>query len=84
MLCEAEEYLCTASECVGRMRKNLIFAVILIGLLSFAGIAQRAKTDALKVGETAPDFSLVSNAGKTVNLSSYKEPVVLVFYRAYW
>jgi cytochrome oxidase Cu insertion factor (SCO1/SenC/PrrC family) len=66
------------------MGKNLISAAILVCLLTFAGIAQRAKTEALKVGETAPDFSLVSDAGTTVNLSTYKEPVVLVFYRAYW
>lgn len=66
------------------MGKNLISAAVLICLLSFAGIAQRAKTDAIKVGETAPDFSLVSDAGKPVSLSTYKEPVVLVFYRAYW
>ena len=66
------------------MWKNLISAAILVCLFSVVGFAQRAKSDALKVGETAPEFSLVSDAGKTVNLSSYKEPVVLVFYRAYW
>ena len=66
------------------MGKNLISAAILVCLLAFAGIAQRAKTDALKTGEIAPEFSLVSDAGKTVTLSTYKEHVVLVFYRAYW
>lgn len=71
-------------EIVIDMRKDLILAGILVCLLSFAAFAQRDKTDALKVGETAPDFELVSDSGKTVSLSSYKEPVVLVFYRAYW
>jgi cytochrome oxidase Cu insertion factor (SCO1/SenC/PrrC family) len=66
------------------MRKNLILAVGLILLLCGAAVAQRAKTDPLKVGEAAPDFSLTSDAGKTVALSSIKGPVVVVFYRAYW
>lgn len=73
------------------MRTNLISAAILVGLLSIAALAQgnmmmseRSKTDALKVGETAPDFSLVSDSGKTVTLSSIKGTKVVVFYRAYW
>lgn len=57
---------------------------MLLCLLSIAAIAQRDKTDALKVGETAPEFSLVSDSGKTVSLSSLKGPVMIVFYRAYW
>lgn len=66
------------------MRRNLIFSALLVCLLSFAAYGQRDKTDALKVGETAPDFSLVNDGGKTVSLSSLKGPVVIVFYRAYW
>ena len=66
------------------MRKNLIFAAGLILLLCAGAIAQRSKTDPLKVGENAPDFSLTSDAGKTVTLSAIKGPVVIVFYRAYW
>lgn len=73
------------------MRKNLISAAILVGLLSIVALAQgnmmmseRSKTDALKVGETAPDFLLVSDSGKTVTLSSIKGTKVVVFYRAYW
>jgi peroxiredoxin len=53
-------------------------------LLAVVGSAQRAKTDALKIGETAPEFSLVDDSGKTVTLSSIKGPTVIVFYRAYW
>ena len=66
------------------MRKNLIPVFALVCLLSVGVLAQRMKTDSLKVGETAPDFSLVSDSGKTVSLSSIKGPVVVVFYRAYW
>lgn len=66
------------------MRKHLISALFLVCLLSIAAIAQRDRTDALKVGETAPDFSLTSDLGKTVSLSSLKGPVMIVFYRAYW
>ena len=66
------------------MSKNLISAAFLVCLLSFVGNGQRANTDALKVGETAPDFSLVSEGGKNVTLSTIKGPVVVVFYRAYW
>lgn len=66
------------------MRKNLISAAVFVCLLSFAAVAQRDKTDALKVGETAPDFSLIDDGGETVALSSIKGATVIVFYRAYW
>lgn len=45
---------------------------------------QRSKTEPLKVGEVAPDFSLIDQNGKKVTLSEAKNPVVLVFYRGYW
>jgi peroxiredoxin len=40
----------------------------------------------IKVGETAPDFSLTNAFGKSVSLSNElkKGPVVLVFYRGSW
>jgi peroxiredoxin (alkyl hydroperoxide reductase subunit C) len=40
----------------------------------------------VRVGDAAPDFSLVSLAGPTVTLSSYRgaQNVVLVFYRGHW
>ena len=44
----------------------------------------RNKTEPLKVGETAPDFSLNDQNGKKVVLSETKNPVILVFYRGYW
>jgi len=42
--------------------------------------------DRVRVGHTAPDFSLTSLAGPTVTLSSFrgKQNVVLVFYRGHW
>lgn len=41
---------------------------------------------AIRVGETAPDFTLPDASGKPVTLAEYrgKKPVVLVFYRGYW
>jgi len=66
------------------MRKLFVAISLLVSVLSVASFAQRDKTDVLKVGETAPDFSLVSDSGKTVTLSSIKGTTVLVFYRAYW
>ena len=40
----------------------------------------------IKVGEAAPDFTLLNQDEQPVTLSSYrgKRPVVLVFYRGYW
>lgn len=73
-----------ASGILRYMRKNLLSICVLVLLLSTAAIAQRSKTDPLKVGEIAPDFSLTSDSGKTVALSAIQGPVVVVFYRAYW
>lgn len=36
----------------------------------------------LAVGETAPDFALVDQNGKTVKRSSFKKPLVVYFYPA--
>lgn len=75
------------------MMKDLTSAAMLVCLLAFAALAQspnkptmseRSRTDALTVGETAPDFSLVDDSGKTVQLSAIKGTKVIVFYRAYW
>lgn len=44
----------------------------------------KSKTEPLKIGETAPDFTLNDQNGKQTTLSKAKMPVVLVFYRGYW
>jgi len=66
--------------------KTMIFAAALAGS-SLAG-AIRAQQDAkvnhtsLKVGDMAPDFTLLDNQWKQVHLSDYrgKKNVVLAFY----
>jgi peroxiredoxin len=49
-------------------------------------LAQRLPDPGIKLGETAPDFSLTDSRGKHVALSSLLKqgPVVLVFYRGAW
>ena len=44
----------------------------------------RDKSEPLKTGEIAPDFTLNDTAGKQVTLSKAGMPVVLVFHRGYW
>ena len=45
-----------------------------------------ADLERIKVGDAAPDFTLLDQDGQAVTLSSYrgKKSVVLVFYRGYW
>ncbi len=42
--------------------------------------------DRVKVGDLAPDFSLLSYSGDVITLSGYRgnKNVVLVFYRGHW
>lgn len=44
----------------------------------------RDKSEPLKTGEIAPDFTLNDTAGKQVTLSKARMPVILVFHRGYW
>ena len=65
--------------------KHLTIAFILTCMITVAGFAQatpKTPTTHLKVGDTAPDFSLTDTAGKTVKLSEFrgKKSVVLAFY----
>lgn len=55
-----------------------------LSAVSISAQTARSKTDPVKVGDTAPDFSLADENGKTVTLSKLKQPTVLVFYRGYW
>ena len=68
------------------------FSVVVASLLATsaaafapAPVTQRSGTTTaldLAVGETAPDFSLVDQSGKTVTRSSIRKPLVVYFYPA--
>ena len=62
----------------------LCAAFILV--FAFAAFAQKPRSEPIKTGDTAPDFTLSDNSGKSVTLSATVKtaPVVLVFYRGYW
>lgn len=68
------------------MKQKLIFILCLLIVFSAGIYAQTAKsrTEPLKVGAVAPDFTLTDQNGKRVTLSKAKNPTVLVFYRGYW
>jgi len=56
-----------------------LFAVLLYVFLAVPG------ADGPAVGRPAPAFSLLDQAGKTVELADFRgSPVVLVFYRGHW
>ncbi len=62
-----------------------IVTVLLALAFAFPAYGQpRAKPVA--IGETAPDFTLTDQAGRSHTLSAErgKRPVVLVFYRGHW
>ena len=63
-----------------RLLKQLCVFAVFSGAL----LAQAPATDALKVGEKAPDFTLPSTTGETVHLADYigKSTVVLAFFPA--
>ena len=71
---------------------NLAALVLSAALLVLGGyfnfVLARIPTTApvLRVGEPAPDFTLLDAAGAPVTLASFRDrtPVVLVFYRGYW
>jgi thioredoxin-dependent peroxiredoxin len=58
--------------------------IVLTGFFGFSSIMAGPKEDPmlLKIGSTAPDFTLISHTGDTVKLSSFREKnsVVLIFY----
>ncbi len=69
-----------------KLNLKVFFTVALILSAAIGALAQSARTEAITVGDMAPDFTLSDNSGKRVTLSdAVKEaPVVLVFYRGYW
>lgn len=65
--------------------KKLILLLSVFGALSVAAFGQAAPAapqTSLKVGDTAPDFTLTDTEGKQVKLSDFrgKKNVVLAFY----
>lgn len=58
------------------------FALIAFSAGLFA--QSRARTEPLRIGDTAPDFVLTDQNGKQVTLSEAASPAVLVFYRGFW
>ncbi len=63
--------------------KSFLWAVgILLLLCVLGGFEVMAKSDAIKVGDKAPDFSLPAQDGQNVSLKDYagKKAVVLYFY----
>ncbi len=81
------------------MNKTIRTAVLLLLFGQLVALAQQPsgtapagakdetpRTTPVQVGETAPDFALEDEAGRTVQLAAArgKMPVVLVFYRGWW
>jgi thioredoxin-dependent peroxiredoxin len=66
------------------LRSAIITALVLGSASAFAPASKGAVSTKLNlaVGETAPDFSLVDQNGKTVTRSSIKKPLVVYFYPA--
>jgi cytochrome oxidase Cu insertion factor (SCO1/SenC/PrrC family) len=66
------------------MRRTLLIfvAILVLAIAALGQAAPKAPTTHLKVGETAPDFSLTDTAGNPVKLSDFrgKKSVVLAFY----
>ena len=73
------------------MKRALALLVLLAATPLVAPRAQEVQKPemakmSLKVGDTAPDFTLLSDEWKNVKLSDFrgKKPVVLVFYPLDW
>jgi hypothetical protein len=63
-----------------------IFGLFCFGVFVFARNIPPG-SNALKVGQPAPDFKLTAADGKTITLSQLrqnKKGVLLIFYRGYW
>ena len=64
------------------MIRKILYACVLVVATCATGLAQQAPKTQLKVGDTAPDFTLTDTEGKAVKLSDFrgKKNVVLAFY----
>jgi len=65
---------------------SAVYAAAFLLFAALGAFAQTARTEAITVGDTAPDFTLSDNFGKSVTLSEAVKntSVVLVFYRGSW
>jgi peroxiredoxin len=65
---------------------TIAYAVAFALFFALGTFAQTARKESVKVGDTAPDFTLSDNSGKKITLSEEVKdaPVVLVFYRGSW
>ncbi len=61
---------------------KFLSVVMLVGILALTGAC--AKSGAIEVGETAPDFSLKDLDGKTAALSDFKGKVIILDFFATW
>ena len=60
--------------------------LLMIGLVNATTARAQTVAKPVKVGDAAPNFTLVDYRGNKVTLSDSKgkSPVLLVFYRGYW
>jgi peroxiredoxin len=69
------------------MRKNLLLLMALIFISTFSfGQEKKVKDEGyiVKVGDTAPDFTISEAGGKTYRLSDLKGKVVMLQFTASW
>lgn len=68
------------------MYRNLVLALLVIIASVNTSARGQTNTKPLKVGDAAPNFTLVDHRGNKATLSDSKgkSPVVVVFYRGYW
>ena len=70
------------------MKQLRLWLLGLFALCGIAAVAQEAKADStgyiVKVGQTAPDFTVTLTDGKTVKLSDFRGKVVMLQCTASW
>ena len=69
-------------EMIKVMKKYLLAS--LLALLAFVGKAQEDNSDIVKVGDTMPSFTIVSDNGSKLQSASLKGKVILVNFFATW
>lgn len=65
---------------------GFVIATLIIGAFTLISKDDEVTVQGLKVGDDAPEFFGIDQAGNQLNLSKVIEngPVVLIFYRGYW